>query len=433
MSVCLHTGQPRRPQRGVATLTVVMVLFFVVSLVAAYAGRNSIFEQRTSANQYRSTQALEAAEAGLEWAIAMLNSSRITDACTSSANTGDPSFRQRYLVQDASTGLVTPASYAGGELWPSCVLNGATRVCHCPTNSAPAVVTPAGSDIYPAFRVRFRVFSAAGGTTPDRPGMVAIDVNGCTRNDNQCLNFPSQPVSGDGRATISAVLALKGGVTTMPSAAITARGAVNFGGNALTVVNSDLKGSGFTVQSGGVFNQTGVNLIVAPGSPTSQSVVDSDASLTALSADRMFASVFGMWPGTLKLQPASVQMDCASGCSTATVRAMAALNPNRVLWLNGALSLDGGGDLGSPTEPVLLVVNGDVTFGAAVRVYGMIYSRAVTTTTSGAGEIQGAWVAEGALVGTGAPTVVYNADVLNRLRLLYGSMVKVPGSWKDWQ
>jgi hypothetical protein len=85
------------------------------------------------------------------------------------------------------------------------------------------------------------------------------------------------------------------------------------------------------------------------------------------------------------------------------------------------------------TEPVLLVVNGDVTFGAAVRVYGMIYSRAVTTTTSGAGEIQGAWVAEGALVGTGAPTVVYNADVLNRLRLLYGSMVKVPGSWKDWQ
>jgi hypothetical protein len=55
----------------VATLTVVMVLFFVVSLVAAYAGRTSIFEQRTSANQYRSTQALEAAEAGLEWAVVL--------------------------------------------------------------------------------------------------------------------------------------------------------------------------------------------------------------------------------------------------------------------------------------------------------------------------------------------------------------------------
>jgi Tfp pilus assembly protein PilX len=58
-------------QRGVATLIVVLVLFFVVSLVAAYTNRNLIFEQRTASNQYRSTQALEAAEAGLEWAISM--------------------------------------------------------------------------------------------------------------------------------------------------------------------------------------------------------------------------------------------------------------------------------------------------------------------------------------------------------------------------
>ena len=50
-----------------------MLLFFIISLVAAYAGRNLIFEQKTSANQYRATQAFEAAEAGLEWALAMLN------------------------------------------------------------------------------------------------------------------------------------------------------------------------------------------------------------------------------------------------------------------------------------------------------------------------------------------------------------------------
>ncbi|MBK7062382.1 MAG: hypothetical protein IPH51_18705 [Rubrivivax sp.] len=34
-----------------------MVLFFIMSLVAAYTSRNLIFEQRTSANQLRSTQA----------------------------------------------------------------------------------------------------------------------------------------------------------------------------------------------------------------------------------------------------------------------------------------------------------------------------------------------------------------------------------------
>ena len=71
----------RRPgpsaQRGAAALIVVMLLFFIISLVAAYAGRNLIFEQRTSTNQYRATQAFEAAEAGLEWALAMLNGGRV--------------------------------------------------------------------------------------------------------------------------------------------------------------------------------------------------------------------------------------------------------------------------------------------------------------------------------------------------------------------
>jgi Tfp pilus assembly protein PilX len=85
------------PQRGAAALVVVMVLFFIVALVAAYTSRNLIFEQRTSANQYRSTQAFEAAEAGIDWALAMLNGGRIDAACRAhtDASTTDDSFRQR--------------------------------------------------------------------------------------------------------------------------------------------------------------------------------------------------------------------------------------------------------------------------------------------------------------------------------------------------
>ncbi|MCK7493803.1 MAG: PilX N-terminal domain-containing pilus assembly protein [Comamonadaceae bacterium] len=74
-------GCTRRRQRGAASLVVVLVLFLVVSLVAAYTSRNLIFEQRTGINQYRSTQALEAAEAGLEWTIQMLNAGLIDTAC----------------------------------------------------------------------------------------------------------------------------------------------------------------------------------------------------------------------------------------------------------------------------------------------------------------------------------------------------------------
>ena len=96
--------------RGAASLIVVMVLFFIMSLVAAYTSRNLIFEQRTSVNQYRATQAYEAAEAGLEWAIAQLNGGRINGSCLEAGVTNaNTSFRQRYLAINANP-LPDPAS-----------------------------------------------------------------------------------------------------------------------------------------------------------------------------------------------------------------------------------------------------------------------------------------------------------------------------------
>ena len=71
---CLPAPLPsRRTPRGVAALTVVMVLFFIMALVAAYTNRNLVFEQRISANSYRLARAADAAEAGLDWTVALLN------------------------------------------------------------------------------------------------------------------------------------------------------------------------------------------------------------------------------------------------------------------------------------------------------------------------------------------------------------------------
>ena len=64
---------PRLRQRGAASLVVAMILLFGMTMVAFYANRGLLFEQRTSANQYRATSAFEVAEAGLEWATARLN------------------------------------------------------------------------------------------------------------------------------------------------------------------------------------------------------------------------------------------------------------------------------------------------------------------------------------------------------------------------
>ena len=85
-------------QSGVATLVVTMTLFFAMLLVAVFANRNLVFEQRGSANQYRATQAFEAAEAGLEWAQAQLNNvQRLGADCRASTDAAAATFRDRYL------------------------------------------------------------------------------------------------------------------------------------------------------------------------------------------------------------------------------------------------------------------------------------------------------------------------------------------------
>ena len=43
-------------QRGAATLVVVVLLYLAMALIVVFTNRSLIFEQRTSANQYRSTQ-----------------------------------------------------------------------------------------------------------------------------------------------------------------------------------------------------------------------------------------------------------------------------------------------------------------------------------------------------------------------------------------
>ena len=232
---------------------------------------------------------------------------------------------------------------------------------------------------------------------------------------------------------MAATFALKPGLTTSPAATLTARGAIDFSGNALTVVNGDPIGSGITVQTSSTFNSTNVRLQGVPGSPGSRSVIESDLSLAALSADRMFANYFGMWPTTYREQPAAVVLTCGLACSAAQVRTAASLNPGRVLWLDGGVDFDSAGGVGTLTAPVVMIVNGDIIFSQPVDVYGVVYTRGAATVSAGNGAIYGAFIAEGSLTGTGTPTLIYNKPVLDRLGLLYGSFARVPGSWKDWQ
>jgi hypothetical protein len=425
-------------QQGAATLLVVMVLFFVMALVAAYSSRNIIFEQKTSANQYIATSALEAADAGLEWTVSMLNGPRVTDACVPSTVTTDTSFRQRYLTMDASSGLITVgAAVKNGPLWATCWFDRASAawVCHCPEDAAaPGTVASTPTDAYaPSFRVRFVQLNDP--APPNRSTVVRVEVMGCNRFDDACLTFPAPHPTQCG-GTVCAMLALYSGVKSPPTAALTAKGGVDVGGAALGAYNTGAGTSGLSVVSGGAVNSVGMDLRGPPGTPASRTWLQNAAGLSdaAFTDERMFAAVFGAWPATYVEQQAAVRVDCSATCNATTVRDAVSLNPGHVFLLNGDVTLDGGADIGSAADPVVLVVAGNLQFSAPTDIYGLVYVRAANWATSGAdGQIFGATVAQGQISGSGAFKSVYQKDILNTLRWATGSFVKVPGGWRDYQ
>jgi hypothetical protein len=56
-------------------MAMTLVLLLLVSMVVIYTARGVLFEQRVSANDFRSRQAFEAAESGLQMALAYIGSS----------------------------------------------------------------------------------------------------------------------------------------------------------------------------------------------------------------------------------------------------------------------------------------------------------------------------------------------------------------------
>ena len=470
----------RAQQRGVASLVVVMLLLFVVSLSAAYASRNLIFEQKTSANQARSTLAFEAAEAGVEWTLAQLNSGQVSTSCANSTTAG--SFQQRYLAI-SNTGMVSPqarSTSTAGNWWPTCVFNNSGWTCACPAGTAgdPSPL-PTGTGPFPAFRVWLSTPEPTPAITspwtafvPPAPGLLAVSSSGCTHlaagGGGDCLSFQPIGEMGEGLATVRVLLALRSGLTTPPAAAITARLGlepdITPGRPKLRAVNTDLSAGGFTVNTGaaiGALQKAQIAADTVPGTPSPKSFAESDVKLAALSTvaagagalaegERMFVSTFGMKRNTYLQQP-GLRIRAAE-----TISDLLEANPRRVIWVNGDLTLDA--DVGTAADPVLLIVNGDkLTLSAGITITGMVYVRGTeaaaatpcTPTTCVATvalpnlltRINGALVTEGVLkttyAGTPAATselvVTYQRSVLDLIRLNYGSWVRVGGGWRDFK
>lgn len=423
-----------RQQRGVGTLTVSLILLFCMTLVAFSTSNSLLFEQKTSANQLRSTRAFEAAEAGIEWATAMLNDGRsINTSCAAVTTSGAISFQKTYLPYTAAAGFTPSATRSG------CSMSVASGVpvfsCSCPAAGTAPNLT---SSTDPTFTVQFQAVNTTtvpGGTAD--AGSVLITAYGCTAADSRCV--PGSSASSDAFQQLSVILKFKSLLPIAPGSAITTGGDFILGSSSVSIANTDAGTNGTLVNSGGVccgphdFHAT----TTLPGTPVENSMITGDTSLSALSSsqDGMFQSFFGTTVAQYKANPKTTVLtaaDCGNNCAAAFNAAYT--GGARFFYLEADLEVHSG-IIGSATEPVTIATSADIRFNGGTDVWGLIYgdSDNWTPTGLGGGILHGAVVTRNDFSSSnGSATFIYDPDVLKKLQEGTGAILRVPGSWKDF-
>ncbi len=421
-----HVTSPTA-QHGVAALVVTMGLFFAMLLIAALANRNLVFEQRGSANQYRATQAFEAAEAGLEWAQAQLNSvARVGDDCKASGDAAAASFRDRYLrVTDTGAGFGAAQWNNAGvptALQPACVRGDSGWQCSCPANGAAQFNGPAPAA--QAFSIEF----LAGA----KSGVVRVVSRGCTSFAGDCAPGSTEPTDATARVEVS--LALLPALGSAPAAALTVRGALDVGNATLGVHNADAASGAVALHSGASVQAPLLRIGTAPGATASSAIAGQDAHLAALSPAQLFTAYFGLDRASWAQQPVVTPLTCAGNCAAALGQAVAHAGSNPMIHVMGDFDIEGPTVIGTRQQPVLIVVEGAARLRGPVSFHGVLYATSMRwdgPVASGA-LARGALISETSYLGDGTPDIVYDAAVLAMLRMRSGMFARVNGSWRDF-
>ena len=126
-----------------------------------------------------------------------------------------------------------------------------------------------------------------------------------------------------------------------------------------------------------------------------------------------------------------------SGCDTLDIGSWG------VIWVNGDCVVSASTQIGSDSEPIILVIfDGNVEFHSDVVMYGLLFSfkplnsmKNLDINMQSDSAVFGAIVTNYQLGSTSELTrVVYQADVMNQLQnnTRLQRVARVPGSWHDF-
>lgn len=397
-------------QRGAATLLIALIVMTTVTLVTLYTSRTVLMEKKMATNDYRSRVAFEAAEAGMEAAVAYIQGGRDRDndgalPAEVDASGTDISDTNEFLFTTTNTLTLANGSQAVVTLLDRSIPNEQI--------TSTEIVSVGWSDDKAATRTVVQLLTTI----------------------NALPNIPENPLLTRGTAVISGsadVFNPEGHST------IWSGGPVDLGGSAtVNTFVANPADANYPNCLGDALNPCSTTAASSSGQ-AGLDVVEQDSSLNNLTDDEFFENFFGMTPTEYRNSVVTMDLDPATDNVSTSVHL--ATNPE-VIWVDGNVTLSANTIVGCsvaqspcPTaniSPVIMIVDGVLTMQGNADFYGMLY---VTGGTAGHGNPTsvGSIVIAGDTSNlTGSFSVTYNSDVLERAGM-GGRPAASSGSWHDF-
>lgn len=364
------TNTHRNKQKGAATLVITILLLVTLTLIVLFAASYIVMRQKIAANSYRTNQALEAAEAGLEFAIP-------------------------YLQQNSATILANPVS-----------------------GFIPAYTSSNTQNVTLANNSKFTISY----TNPvaNNYNLILITVTG-TSDD------------GTSTRTIRQMVQFGSLDATTPTSSIASKGSVSMTGSSQitnTNTNVNIVSGGAVTMSGSAQTNT-QNGGSTPGNFGSD-IQQNQSSLSNMTTSDFFASYFGASASQVKSSFANYYSNSSNTNYSSTLNGKTGTSI-WIDQTSGQASITGSTTIGSAANPVIMVVNGDFRISGSIQFYGILYIMGdITSDITGSVQINGSLISQGNLNFTGSTQITYSSAVLNAARQANKYYAKVGGSWKDF-
>ncbi|MDD5578390.1 MAG: hypothetical protein PHY16_03795 [Methylobacter sp.] len=411
-------------QRGAATLLTAVILLISITLVTLFTSKTVLVETQMAADNYRTSQAVAAANAAMDYGVAYFNAGGLdhnADLVVDYTTASRCNLKLSSATQTNAQTLCNPATAASGVQATSAQMFYNNNIASCTTenNMKSALITAIGfSDDGLGQRTITQcvgTIDVFGGNTPKQPlvsrGAVGLTGNYNIINRYTDISIWSGSTVGIGSSNSAATYIRP--VGTAVTAFTTAQLEDTTTNNAWTASAISNKDVG-----------NGVDIIA------------SDPNLGNLTGDAFFENFFSGTRTDMK------NMAIAAGQYYTNIASAA--GQSGVIWIEGDTSLSGI-TIGSQTNPAIVIVNGNLDVASGPNIYGMLYvagqmDAAGTPSVFGSSVVEGnsAIMAAGGktganVIGHGTVNLVYTPSTLDQSPApILGTTTIVSGSWRDW-